>query len=89
MAFDSDSSSTNSDSTETSAPSDGGESWIQSVVGNFGGSESASSNTDAAASTDDSNPYAPYNSTCPSESLTRDANDISDLEKEYIQKDKK
>lgn len=84
--FDSDSSSTNSDSTETSAPSDGGESWIQSVVGNFGGSESASSNTDAAASTDDSNPYAPYNSTCPSESLTRDANDISDLEKEYIQK---
>ncbi|KAI5968664.1 plb1 [Candida margitis] len=83
--FDSDSSST-SDSTETSTPSDDGESWIRSVVGNLGGSGSETSSTNAAASTDDSNPYAPYNSTCPSGSLTREANDISDPEKEYIQK---
>jgi len=80
------SSSTNSDSTETSQPSDDGESWFQSVVGNFGGDGSESSSTEGAASTDDSNPYAPFNTTCPSGSLTRDANDISDLEKNYIQK---
>ncbi|KAI5965456.1 plb1 [Candida theae] len=83
--FDSGSSTTSSDSTETSTPTDGGESWIQSVVGNFaGGSSSQTSSTNAAASTGGSNPYAPYNTTCPSGSLTREANDLSDLEKNYI-----
>ncbi|KAG5421251.1 plb1 [Candida metapsilosis] len=83
--FDSGSSTTNSGSTtETSTPTDDGESWIQSVVGNFAGGGSETSSTNAAASSGETNPYAPYNTTCPSGSLTREANNISDSEKDYV-----
>ncbi|KAI5951058.1 plb1 [Candida jiufengensis] len=67
----------------TPASSSGGQGFFQSLIGDFGGG--SSSTETGAAATDDTNPYAPYNVTCPSGSLIREASGISDEEKNYIQ----
>ncbi|KAI5963652.1 uncharacterized protein KGF55_002532 [Candida pseudojiufengensis] len=76
--------SNGSTGTEIPASSSESEGYFQSLIGGFIGGSSGSSTETGAASTDDSNPYAPYNTTCPSGSLIRGSNGISDQEKNYV-----
>ncbi|CAK9436152.1 uncharacterized protein LODBEIA_P07100 [Lodderomyces beijingensis] len=76
-------------SSPSATATDGGDSWYNNLFG-FGNDSSPASaastsiSATGAAGTGSSNPYAPIRAACPGGSLIREADGLSDNEKDYI-----